>query len=224
MVGENFQQWMTGKKLLASRHHFQWGRKSFHVANSLFGLWLYVFSGASDRFVILFLAGYFAFNLTIDLARKKFPKFNEKICRSFAGIMREDERNRISSASWYLGSILAIMLLFPKDVVILCVLFVAFGDTAAGIIGVYLGRHKISPRISLEGLAAGFVACFLSTWLFTLFWLPNFRLFGLRAVGFSLAAATIGTAAEALYKKLDDNLMIPVLSAPLVFVLMLFFK
>lgn len=216
---------MTNRiKWLASRQEFQWGRKCFHVANSLFGLWLYVFSGLSERTVLYALAFYLSLNVAFEIARKVSPKFNAKLCHTFSWMMRENEREKISSATWYLGSIFLIMLFFQKEIVVLCVLFVAFGDTLAGIVGVHWGKHKMGTHGSVEGFLACFSACFLSTLLFTAYLLPHFTLHGWPLVSFSFLAGLIGALSEIAFKKLDDNLMIPLLSAPALLAVMKLFR
>ncbi|MDO8520096.1 MAG: hypothetical protein Q7T11_08045 [Deltaproteobacteria bacterium] len=212
-IRENIQKWLEAKKWLAGRHQFQWGRKFFHVANSLFGLWLYLFSGFSEAAVLGALGGYLGLNLTFEIARKVSPKFNARLCHTFSWMMRENERQKISSATWYLASIFLVMVIFPKEVVVLCVLFVAFGDTLAGLVGAHWGKHKIGLHGSLEGFLAGLAANAVSIWIFAAYFLPSLDLSGFPLIGFSGLAGLIGAVAEMTFKKWDDNLMIPLLSA-----------
>lgn len=214
------QKLIEGKKVLASRKNLQWGRKLFHTFNGLFGLWLYGYSGMSETGVMIILASLLTFSVIIEIARYYSDRFNDFICKSLSGIMRERERNKISSGTWYMGAILIVFLIFPKDVGILTLLLVALGDTAAGIVGTIWGKHKITQHVSLEGFLAAFSVCFLSTLIFTAWWLPSFHLSGLPLIGFTLLAGLTGAVSEGAFKKLDDNLVIPLLSAPSLWLLM----
>ncbi len=217
------QKLIEGKKILSSRKNLQWGRKVFHTLNGLFGLWLYAFSGMSEWGVIGVLASFLTFSIVVEVSRKKYPPFNEWLCCHVSGLMREHERTKITSATWYMASVLVVFLIFPKDVGILTLLFVALGDTAAGVVGTRWGRTKITEHVSLEGWIAGFFTCALSTLLFTAFWLPHFHLTGFSLFLFSLIAGLIGSTAESVFKKFDDNLTIPLLSAPCIWLLMKLF-
>lgn len=216
-------KFMEGKKILSARANLQWSRKLFHMMNGLLGLWIYNFSGLSERGTALLLASYLAIAVLTEIFRRRYPAFNDWVCKAIGGMMRERERSQISSATWYMFSVLIVLLVFPKPVAVLTILFVAVGDTFAGIVGSLWGKHRITPHLSWEGCLACFTACFLSTLFFTPFWLPGFALAGWALLSFSLLAGLIGTFAESVFKKLDDNLVIPLVSAPLLWLLMKFF-
>lgn len=205
---------LEGKKILASRKNLQWGRKLFHVLNGLFGFWLYGFSGAGRMGAVSVLAGFLSVACLIEIGRRLYPRFNEWLCCRLSGIMREREKVKISSATWYMFSILVVFLLCPRDVALLVLLFVALGDTAAGIVGSLWGRHKFSSHASWEGLGAGFVVCLASTMLFLVWGADQIDLSGWNFLIFSVGAASVGACSETLFKRLDDNLVIPLVSAP----------
>lgn len=214
---------IEGRKLLASRTHLQWGRKLFHTANGLFGLWLYAYSGLSKPAVILILTFFFSTAVITEIVRRIWPQTNDKICNALTGIMRERERTKISSATWYMGAILVVFLICPRDVSILTLFYVAVGDTVAGIVGVQYGRHRISPHVSLEGFLAAFTVCFLGTLFFTAYGLPVYHLAGIKLFFFSLLASWVAALSEGAFKKWDDNLIIPLFSAPALWLLMKIF-
>ncbi len=209
---------VEGRKLLSSRANLQWRRKIFHTFSGLFGLWLYAYSGFSDRSVILFLATCFSGAVMTEVVRRVWPHTNEALCRRMGAIMRERERTQISSATWYMGSMLVVFLLFPKYIAIPVLFYIAVGDTVAGIVGSKWGRHYLARHVSVEGFAAAWVSGFLGTFLFMKTGIEGFQLSGGVLWLVSFLGATIGAGSESVLKKWDDNLTIPLLSAPLLWV------
>ncbi len=124
----------------------------------------------------------------------------------------------------FLFSALFVMYFFPKPVVALSILYVGVGDPAAGIIGSYFGKHKINDHASWEGLFACFMACFACTYLFTgTGFIEGFKISGLPLLGFAILGGLIGMLAEGLFPDLEDNLVIPLASAPALWVLLKLF-
>lgn len=214
-----------GKKVLASRKQFQWGRKIFHTGNGLLGLYLYAFTPIARMGAIITLICYLAVALSIEIGRFNSPRFNEWLSRRISAIMREKERHQISAGTWFMLAMLFVLLFFPKEVVIAVLLFTSLGDTAAGTVGSLWGRIKLSPHVSLEGLLAGFAVNFAAVYLFVLNdWMGNLHLVGLSAFLFSFLASLIGTLAEGAFKDLEDNFVIPMLSAPVTWLLLQMFS
>lgn len=208
------EDWLQKSKIFASRTHLQWGRKIFHAFNGLFALWLYAYSGLSESGFRIVTASFVAAAASLEIVRRLSPGVNKIVCRAMGGLMRERERHGITSATWYMGSILAVLLLFPREVFVLTLLYVAVGDTAAGIVGTKWGRHRLSNHVSLEGSFAAFTSCFLMTLVMTPHGLGTFHLAGWNLFWFSLLGGLIGAVSEAIFKKLDDNLVIPLVAAP----------
>ncbi len=213
-----------GKAVMASRTQLQWPRKAFHTLAGLFGLWLYGYSGLSESTVITVLALCFSGAVLTEIVRRISPAANRKICEKLRLIMRERERGKISSATWFMGAILAVFLIFPKPAGILALYYTSVGDTAAGIFGSRWGRHRLGPHVSLEGSLAAFAACLLGTLWIAAYGLQPFQPRGWELWVFSLAAAAVAALAEAALKKWDDNLVIPLVSAPAVWLLMKVFS
>ncbi|QQR81355.1 MAG: hypothetical protein IPJ69_04290 [Deltaproteobacteria bacterium] len=207
---------MTGVKLLSSRSNLQWGRKIFHTSSGLFGLWLYAYSGFPSFVAILLLTAFFVGSVGIEVVRRVWPQTNNRICQTFSFMMREKERRQISSATWYMGSVLFLFLVFPKEVAVPTLWYVAVGDTIAGIVGSQWGRHRLAPHVSLEGCLSGWGVCFVGSLFFgsDLANLHGFPLFV-----FSFVGAIVGALSETLLKKWDDNLTIPLISAPCLWLL-----
>ncbi len=219
-----FKKIQNGELVLASRQQLQWSRKFFHTFSGLAGLWFWAYSGLSDWIVLGVLGAYFTYAVLTEIFRKKYPAYNRWMIKIIGGMMREREKTNISSATYYIGSMFLVMLVFPKEVSILTLFFIAVGDTIAGIVGVLWGRHKITRHASLEGTLACFTVCFLATCFFVSGHMQGFALQGFNVILFSLLAGVIACIAESSFKKLDDNLVMPLLSAPALTILMYFFR
>lgn len=204
-----------GRKLLSSRSHLQWRRKIFHTASGLIGLWLYAYSGFSELAVVLLLAACFSGAVMTEVIRRVWPKTNDIICGRMGAIMRERERTQISSATWYMGSMLVVFLVFPKYIAVPVLFYIAVGDTVAGIVGSQWGKHSLAKHVSLEGSLAAWVSCFAGTFFFMKTGIEGFSFEGLMLWIVSFCGACIGAGSESILKKWDDNLTIPLLSAPL---------
>ncbi len=205
---------MQGSKLLSSRTHLQWRRKLFHTLSGLLGLWMYAYSGLSEKTVIFILATYFASAVLTEVVRRVWPSTNDTICRLMASVMRERERRQISSATWYLGSMLVVFLIFSKPIGTLTLFYIAVGDPVAGIVGTKWGKHRLANHVSQEGFAASWLICFLGTLFFMGTGIDSFQLSGGVLLIFSILGGLIGAGSESLLKQWDDNLTIPLLSAP----------
>lgn len=209
---------------LGNRHRLQWGRKLFHVFNGFFGLWLYGYSGVGTTKATLVLGFFLGLALCTEVARRCSSRVNDWICQRMGGIMRERERKSVTSATWFMFSVMVIFLLFPRETAILSLLYVTLGDAVAGIVGTLWGRHRLNIHTSWEGFCAALLVCAAGTALFARFWLAPFQLQGMRLMLFSVLGGVIAALAESCFKKFDDNLVIPFFSAPLLCVMVFFFR
>ncbi|MBI4321807.1 MAG: hypothetical protein HY675_25215 [Chloroflexi bacterium] len=181
------------------------GRRLFHVAGGcvlpLAALvlpreWLLLFAGTVTAIFVL-----------AEALRLLFPPVNRRLVSLFtpSGAFKEGEAARPIGSTYYLLGAFVTFLLFPRDVAIAAVLFVAVGDAAAATFGERFGTRKIGHK-SLEGTAA-FFASALAIGL-VLIW-----------AGLDLRWAAVATGAlvaaimELLPLPVDDNLTIPLASA-----------
>ncbi len=217
------QKFLRGETVLASRKNIQWGRKLAHAFNGIFFIYLLVYSNWPKTIVWSLTGGFVVWALSLETIRHLNPKVNKWVCRYFAPIMREREKTNINSAIFYIVAMAIVYFTFPIEVSMLTMLFIAIGDPVAGIVGVTWGKTKITSHVSVEGSLACFAACALLAALCagvlfskTLSFLP--------LISFSLLSGVVGAMAEASFKKLDDNLVMPLLSAPALWVLMKLFS
>ena len=136
--------------------------------------------------------------------------------------MREHEKHTLNSATYYIISMVTVYVLFPVEVAVLCLIFLALGDPVAGIIGIKFGKHPMTKNASVEGfLACGYV-CALISYIFAGF-IFDASLSKFDLVLFSALAGIIGALSEILFPKWDDNLVMPLSSCFPLYLLMKFF-
>ncbi|MDR3196008.1 MAG: hypothetical protein LBT58_04460 [Endomicrobium sp.] len=173
-------------------------RKAFHLLSLIyvFGYW-YLPKGV----VVLWLGITITIVALLEYIRFKFPMVNDFFKRNFRGFYRSDEAAKISGLIWTLSGAFIAILFFPnKSIVFTSLLYLAFGDTAAALVGRTIGGHKIFTGKSLEGSFACFVVCFIiGLFLFNI----QFALIG------AVAAALI----EAIPWKLNDNFWMQIINA-----------
>jgi len=167
--------------------------------------------------------------LIAEGSRLAFPHFNRWLLYRFQSVVREGEEFHLSGISYYLlGSLIAV-LLFPRQIAVLSILFLAFGDPIASVVGLLAGRRKwptaISPsQKTFEGSFACFVFCSLLTWFVsyqfskTTDFIVSDRLLFSAIGGFSAALG------ELLPLRMDDNFAIPLISGTCLWVVAAFFN
>lgn len=216
-----FLKYVRGEAIYAERHQLQWRRKFFHMGNGLLFLHVFYFAGLSREFLLWFGLGFMLLALTIEFLRHAHPGFNAVTCRLFGPIMRSHEVTSVNSAIYYIVAMYLIYVVFPIEVAVLTLLYVAIGDPVAGVVGSRYGRHIMKPGVSWEGFLACFGASTVLTAIFSLFVLDEITLTSGSLFLFSVASGLVAALAESSFKFLDDNLVIPMLSAPVVHGLLL---
>lgn len=170
-----------------------------------------------------------------DLLRFYSPSFNALYIRVLGALMRESEVKGWNGVVWYLVGTVAVLKFFPKDIATLSVLLLSWCDTAASTFGRLWGRY--TPRIrsgkSFAGSFAAFVVGALSAGLFLgwvvpstadraggVAWEGRLRLGSAEVTGglavgiMSVVTGLVASVSEmADVWGLDDNVVIPVLSA-----------
>lgn len=171
---------------------------------------IYQFSGMSAATAIIVAGSFLGLNLFIEMLRLRVPAFNEKVMRSWGFLMRSSEINRVSGVPYFLGAAMLTIAIFPKTVAILAILYLAWGDPVASLMGILYGKHgpMLMPGRSLIGTASGVATCGLITVLvMTSLMLPWPTVAALTVIG-----ALSGGLAELIPFDMDDNFVIPVVS------------
>ena len=99
-----------------------------------------------------------------------------------------------------------VLVLFERNIAFASILILAVGDSVAPFVGRHLGKVKnpLNPTRLIEGTIAGAIAGALAAMFFVSFW-------------HALIASTIAMTVEAIEltlknKKIDDNILIPLVS------------
>lgn len=150
-----------------------------------------------------------------EVARRLSPRLNRLFVGAFGRMMRPaEEQGRITGATYLACASAAALYLYPPSVAALALLFHAWGDPAAAMVGSRFGRLRLpavggSPqRKTLEGslafLGVALVvgAVLRATGAYDVFW-PA-------AVG-----AVVAAAVEVVRLPVDDNATVPLVSGGL---------
>ncbi|WP_374029614.1 diacylglycerol/polyprenol kinase family protein [Bdellovibrio bacteriovorus] len=156
----------------------------------------------------------------IDFARQKYPALNDLAVHAFKPIMRQSEVKKLAGTTYLLSGVLIVDVLFPREIVGLTLLFLAFADPIASYFGILYGKDKIFGHKSIQGFMAAFFVCAAVTFFYLLY--HNYLMDRLIIV--SLFAGLVGAFAELIpVGKLDDNLTLPLMSAVGLTILFYFF-
>lgn len=157
----------------------------------------------SRETILLLLAVAMTVVIVFELLRLKNEKLNQKLLKIFDGIYRETEIKKVSTLIFTLSGIFFTVLFFEKEIALLAIFFLTFGDGFAALAGEKYGKRKILGKKSLAGVIVNLLTCLFIGIIFSFFTDIKFSqiFFG------SLAATVI----EILPVK--DNLLIPIISA-----------
>ncbi len=191
-----------------TRKDIDWGRKLFHVSGGTLIGTLYLGLGLSQT-TALWVLGVFAVPfILLDWLRLTRPGLNRVTHAVFGKIMRSEEKQSLSTASWMFVAAWLTVLLFSREVAALGAIFVGFADPAASYFGIRFGKAKLPWGKSLEGTLGSFAVAAVAGIGFCL-------IFGLtHMLALALVGAFAAAIAEALpLKKIDDNFTIPVIAS-----------
>lgn len=161
-----------------------------------------------------------AFIIPLDYLRLKNPGLNRAALKIFGPLMRRHETHAMSGFSYLLVGAIFLMVLGKRDVVILTLLFLAFGDPIASYFGLRFGKDRILGSKTLQGTMAAFVVCMIIAGAY--YYLNNLMTERLLIV--VPLSGLIGALAELIpIGKLDDNFTFPVVGASMLWLLFTLF-
>lgn len=193
-------------------------RKLWHIVAGLTGLGIYKYFELTPVAMAIGLAVLGTVSLAIEITRLKFANVNTLVLKVMGPFMRESERCGISGVPFYAFGVAITLGFFPEPIAVLACLFLIFSDPLSSFFGILYGSIKIMPNKSLQGSFAGFVVCYLITFIYGQYLAgPSLSL-----IGFCFFAGLIGSFSELVSHKIDDNLTIPVVSGALLTLLNLF--
>jgi len=178
-------------------------RKIVHLATLIIPVG---YALTSEETVILFLVPFFLALLSVDLLRLLHPGVASLFQKFFFGrVLREEEKPTFMGATYFIFSTILTILLFPKPIAIASIFILILADTAAALIGKWIGRVGIFGK-TLEGSMAFLLTALLIVWIS-----PNLN-------RFSGSLAALGaTVVEILPIRVNDNLTIPLVAGAIMF-------
>jgi len=211
---------MSAPWRLKLRNDLHLARKIWHCGMGVTMALIYGLGTPKPLCVTLLLIA-FVFFTGMEYIRLKVPSINKFAIKMMGPIMRSHEVEKISGTPFYVGSVLLSVIIFPKLIAILSILYLAFGDPISSIFGILWG--DLGPRFtngkSLIGTAAGMGICCVITFITMLL---NSIPAG-PAILIALAGGLAGGGAEMIPLEIDDNFSIPIVSGLALWVTFLIF-
>lgn len=214
----NILEGLTQTVDLKKRSDIHYARKIWHMSGVFTMFLAYVYLPPAVSMSILVVA--WCLFVPFDFLRQKYPALNDWALHAFKPIMRQSEAKNLAGTTYLLTGVLTVDILFPRPVVALTLLFLAFADPIASYFGILYGKDKIFGHKSIQGFMAAFFVCMG----LTLVYLLTHNYLTDRLIVVSLLAGLVGAFAELIpIGKLDDNLTLPLMSAIGISILFYFF-
>ena len=176
-------------------------RKAIHILNIIIPLsHIYIFTNKID--MIIFLSAMVIFCFFIEIFRYQNTFISKIFIRYLSIMMRNfEKKGSLTGATWVFVGALITIVIVPRPFCILALLFLAFGDTLAALIGMKFPFINIGNK-TLSGSLACFTMCLFIGLIL------DFKI-SLEIIFIGAFAATI---AELASMKINDNLLIPLFS------------
>lgn len=127
-------------------------RKTFHVSSAVLPLLVWV---APRWLALAVLLPAAAVALAVDWTRLRWRTPRYWFLRYTRRMLRHHERRRFAGATYMAVAYALAVLLFPRPIAVMAMLFNGFGDAAAALVGKRWGRRRTRWGKSWEGYAAG---------------------------------------------------------------------
>ncbi|HEX8904052.1 MAG TPA: hypothetical protein VF771_04380, partial [Longimicrobiaceae bacterium] len=125
-------------------------RKAFHVSSAALPLLVWMAPRWLSLAVLLPAA---AVAVAVDSARLRWRAPRYWFLRYTRRMLRFHERRRFAGATYMALAYAAAVLLFPRPIAVMSMLFNGFGDAAAALVGKRWGRRRTAWGKSWEGFA-----------------------------------------------------------------------
>lgn len=137
--------------------------------------------------------------VTLDVVRLRVPRANLLFFRTFRSLVSPREARGVASSTWYAVGLILAVGLFPREAAVSGVLVLSLCDPVASYLGQRWGRRPFMGG-SVEGTVAFFAAAVALLLL-------------RHPAPVALGGAVVATLAERLAWPLDDNLVLPPVTA-----------
>lgn len=174
-------------------------RKAIHLITNIIPLYYYFSHQKTvvQIILIILISGF----LLVDLLRMKFPLVKKWFLNIFGVLLRNKEaKSRLTGATMMFIGMGVTVFLFNEKQAVPALFFLGLADPAAAIVGRIWGKNKFWNK-SLEGTMA-----FYLTASFVILAFTHYSWWG-------LIVALIMSIVEMLPLGIDDNILIPILTA-----------
>jgi dolichol kinase len=172
------------------------GRKAIHIASIAIPIFVWIF-GRTPALALLVPALLTA--IAVEWARFRVRSVRYLFLRYTRVLLRAHERHRPAGATYMVIGYTLVVLLLPRPIAVLAMLYNGLGDAAAALVGRRFGWHRTPWGKSWEGFGAGLIT--------------NLAI-GFAIPGVPIGAAMLGGIAAAVLEfaplPLDDNLKVTV--------------
>lgn len=151
---------------------FNYARKLFHLIGLVipvgyFFAWLDPISPLqfkeTTRSLIFWITGIITiFFLLIEFLRFRFPFWQNLFVKVAGPMLKGKEINKMHGSVPYILALCLVVGFFPRDIAILSILFLTFGDPAAALVGGKYGTIRFYNGKSLQGTLGGITGAFLA--------------------------------------------------------------
>ncbi|MBC8196797.1 MAG: hypothetical protein H8E60_02805 [Candidatus Marinimicrobia bacterium] len=173
-------------------------RKLIHFASGIIPI-LVLFYGR--ELILPILSVITILFVLVDFFKSKIYWLKNIYTYFFKTIIRENEFDNLTGASWVLIGNLIVLLIFPENIAIFSMFILSISDSFAAIIGKYSGQTKLMNK-SLQGS----IAFFISGLLVSIF-------FSSIALSIRVFAVISASVIELIPSRINDNISIPITTA-----------
>ncbi len=173
-------------------------RKLIHFGSGIIPI-LVLFYGR--EFILPLLSVITILFVLVDFFKSKINWMKKIYTYFFKTIVRKNEFENLTGATWVLIGNLIVLIIFPENIAIFSMFILCISDSFAAIIGKYSGQTRLSNK-SLQGSIAFFISGLLVSIFFSSITLP-FRFF----------AVISATVIELIPSRINDNISIPITTA-----------
>lgn len=214
---------------------FNYFRKAWHLLGLIIPAFYYfdVFHGqfslvyATRAILTILLVLCLGLLVLLEWARFHIPVVQSVFVKLAGPLLKEEEKYRINGTFPYFLSITLVVFFFPPDIAILSLLFLVIGDPMAAWVGTHFGKNRFSNGKSKEGILAFILSSTIVGLWFIYVIQSGSREFGIYQFSSGefwqnvilILPAVVAAAVTELYSGtywngiVDDNLLIPVVSA-----------
>lgn len=155
--------------------------------------------------IAFFLGGF----LTADYLRLEIKSFRIFFKSIFGEMIKKEEQNFFTGATWVCISAFLLALFFPRNVAVVSLLFLSLSDNFASIVGKLFGKIKLLKNKTLEGSLAFLIVSFIIALFIKELSIQEKILISFFASFVELFSGTI-----------DDNFTVPLLTATLLYLIL----